>query len=151
MKAVATADPYGGLLTNQVENAASSILKGLMGQKTPKFHLDVRTKLGSCTLHGLHHRCIPDTEAAGYIAAKRKMFKEQYRVDQPFINVELHKFLPHWCKSDGEGEDDDSSKLRLTLLQWVVAFDRYAIAAAAASELSYASAMAHKDVVLQAC
>ena len=41
--------------------------------------------------------------------------------------------------------------LRLSMLQWMVAFDRYAIASAAAGQWSYADAMAHKDVVLEAC
>lgn len=151
-QAVATMDPYGGLLSNPLDMAASSFLKGLMpSRQPPKTHLDVRTKLNECTLVGLHHRCVPDTEAAGYIAVKRKLFKEQYRVGKPFVYVELHKFLPQWCKNRGEGEADESSKQRLTLLQWVVAFDRYAIAATVAGELSYTSAAAHKDVVLQVC
>ena len=63
--------------------------------------------------------------------------------------VELHKFLPHWAETAStEGATSDA---RLTMLQWVAAWDRYAIAATAAGEMTYASAAAHKDVILQAC
>jgi len=140
---VAMADPYG-----PVDNSAN---QGIVAQKPAEYHLDVRSKLAECTLASLPHRCLPDTEAAGFIAAKRKVFKERYCVNTPYVNVEMHKFLPTYCKNAGEMEAVEGGMHRLTILQWVAAVDRYAIAATVAGELSFASASAHKDVVLEAC
>ncbi len=47
------------------------------------------------------------------------------------------------------GKGKPRSKQKLSLLQWTAAFDRYAVAAASCGQMSYASALAHKDVVLQ--
>lgn len=147
---VSVADPHGGMPGPASDKTASSIAKDFVAQKA-EYHLDVRSKLKDCTLAGLPHRCLPDTEAGGFIAAKRKFFKERYRVTTPFVNVEMHKFLPTYCNNVGETEGEEGGKHRLTILQWVAAFDRYAIAATVAGDLSFASASAHKDVVLQAC
>ena len=64
--------------------------------------------------------------------------------------VDLHKFLPDYCcQPDRHPDADDTGKERLTITQGVAAYDKYAIAATVAGELSFASAWAHKDVVLQ--
>ena len=85
------------------------------------------------------------------------------------MNVDLRKFLPSWSDelaSPGDSEEEDESskslqdlanalgakpkeKRRLNLLQWGLAFDKYALAAAATKQLPYSSAMAHKEVCLQ--
>ena len=87
--------------------------------------------------------------AAGFSAATRKYFKERCQVSNPFVFVDLLKFLPDYCSNHAEWDADDAGKERLTMLQWVVAYDRYAIAAIVAGEMSFASASAHKDVGLQ--
>ena len=56
-----------------------------------------------------------------------------------------------------DGDDEPSKKSngphekhgRMSMLQWSAAFDRGAIAGAVTGEWDYASAMAHKDIVLQ--
>ena len=64
--------------------------------------------------------------------------------------VDLQKFLPDYCCQPDQ-DSEGSGKERLTILQWVAAYDRYAIASTVAGEWSFASAAAHKDVVLQVC
>ena len=90
-------------------------------------------------------------------------------VAKPFPYVDLRVYLPTWCADgrandqedtyeEGDGPNEASKNLakalgvpttkakpRLTLLQWEAAYDRWAVAAAAAGLLSYAAALKHKD------
>lgn len=75
----------------------------------------------------------------------------------------LHKYCPHWCIRGSvlEGTDEmpagGDKDEKLTLLQWMVASDRYALAMAACPNdgmsgpaiWPYEAAMAHKAICLE--
>jgi hypothetical protein len=86
-------------------------------------------------------------------------------VKQPFVYTEVKRFLPAWATEEGanegsESEDEPSAleqklnaalgvgkkkpKGTMSLVQWVAAFDSYALAAAATDQWTYAAAYAHK-------
>ena len=94
-------------------------------------------------------------------------------MSSPFILVDLSSYLPVWAT---DSPDDESSseeegfeskvrkkavKLagawgynqpkakRLNSMQWVVAFDRYAVAAAATGQMSIALALAYKNMIME--
>ena len=106
--------------------------------------------------------------------------------DYALVNLlcqDLMKYVPHWCNESGpmgfaESADGESGNMfleamrtlagshgsgsteksdKMSLLQWVVAFQRYALAAACSPIdgaqgnciWNYESAMAHMNVVLQ--
>ena len=59
-------------------------------------------------------------------------------------------FLSVIAAEDEEAELPIRSNGKMSQFQWISAFDRYAMAAAVTGEWSFAGAMAHKDIVMQA-
>ena len=83
---------------------------------------------------------------------------------RPFIFAELRKFLPYWLENDEDMEDASEcdmpegmralahslknvhrrEKKPMSPMQWSVAYDMYAIAAALTKQMPYSAALAHK-------
>jgi hypothetical protein len=90
-------------------------------------------------------------------------------VRQPFVYMDVRKFLPEWANDDKDVDDLDEEeqpewekklssalgvskkpvKATMPVVQWVAAYDAYALAAAATEQWSYAAAYAHKATCLQ--
>ena len=77
----------------------------------------------------------------------------------PFVYSDLRGFLPTWAASahgvddaDAEGDTADcgsKGQRALSWAEWHLAYDAWAIAAAATKQLSYARCVEHKRFVLQ--
>lgn len=131
-------------------------------------HVDVAARLSEVTLAGTSHLCTPRGELIDALATEAKRLRVK-GIANPFVAVDLAKYLPSWCalpsgSSDGDDEAVPSQAIRdlakalgasskqkryLSVFQWQVAFDQYAVAAAAAQQWSFVSSMAHKSVCLQ--
>jgi hypothetical protein len=103
------------------------------------------------------------------LATDAKKLKEK-GVKQPFVYTEVKRFLPAWATEEGANEgsesEDEPSELEqklnaalgvgkkkpkgtMSLVQWVAAYDSYALAAAATDQWSYAASYAHKAPVFR--
>ena len=58
--------------------------------------------------------------------------------------------LKNIAKALGAQVGQDKPKRHSSIFQWCIAWDRYAIAANATKQMTFASAMAHKDICMQA-
>ena len=116
-------------------------------------------------------------DACASEAAKKKSKKEslKHKECSPFVYQELIKYMPQWCvdardKDDLQAQEEEDENMermgrgfqalaerlgapkrtkKITdIMKWSIAFDRYAITAAAAKQLPYAAALAHKDICL---
>ena len=75
-------------------------------------------------------------------------------MDDPFVCVELRTFEPLWCKPHGLQEDETNDeatpkvkgKQRQSMPLWNVAYDKWALFAAARGQLSYAKCLEHKEL-----
>ena len=75
-------------------------------------------------------------------------------LDEPFVCVDLRNFEPLWCKTNEMQDDeaDDESKVKAKSKQrqqaprWNVAFDKWALFAAARGQLSFAKCLEHKEI-----
>ena len=134
-------------------------------------------------LLALVFRVIPDSNPVDQLATwARRLYRKGVRHPFPFQACRtlvsracrafvlwcqcLHKYCPHWCahktpdaEAESEGSSDSKDKdEKLSILQWAVAFDRYALACAVIPidgangppVWAYTSAMAHRSVVFQA-
>ena len=132
-------------------------------------HVDIEDGLRPYKLEKLPRPCWPKGALTDSLATDvGKLVKKG--IHGAFIYADLAKFLPFWCdvsgnKHESSDEDEEPSKavrdlaralggkektkVKLTMLQWQAAFDRYALAAAAAKQWDLHASMAHKDVVFQ--
>ena len=144
-----------------------SLIRALK-KEDPKVHVDLLSKLPAITLEDTASQCLPKGELVDDIETC-KTKRRSKGIAHPFIFVELAKYLPVWALKDPSQDvsDDDTpvskeilglakalgappkAKAKLSLVQWIAAFDRYAIAAAATNQLTLPAALAHKDLVLK--
>ena len=89
---------------------------------------------------------------------------------EPFVCVKMETFLPPWAmeqsseieESDANGKDrwnrqiaeamnsaPEKVKRTMGIVEWIAAFDRYALAAEVTCQMRFASALAHKNVCLR--
>ena len=152
---------------SSLQLAPTSLLQALR-KDDKKVHVDMANELKDVSLDCLSASTLPKGAQVDALASEVERLKAK-GVVAPFVHVELRKFLPSWCDElsspgDSSDEEDQSKavqdlaralgakpkeKRRLSLLQWCLAFDKYAIAAAATKQLSFDAAMAHKEVCLQ--
>ena len=136
-----------------------------------KVHIDLGATIPKLNLETLPQTCWPQSALVDALATEAKSRTNDGKV--PCIYQQLEKYLPSWCKVVGaevvvETETDEDKKLwgngfealakrlgaedkkqkKLDPLRWSVAYDRYALAAAATGQLSLGAAMAHKNTCL---
>ena len=123
------------------------------------------------TLHDLH----PELWPSPHLATEFREDKERLSklgVCDPFTCVDIgKKCLPPWAGDVSVGDDSDTEpakasviaslakelggkkdrrpQKKLTLIQWVASFERYALAAATAGQWALSSAFRHKDNVMR--
>ena len=89
---------------------------------------------------------------------------------RPFVFVDVRRFEPAWAESgespDSESEEEERSetaqevqkvlgltkkkpKTTLPIMQWISAFDHYAVAAAVTQQWSFAASYGHKMACLK--
>ena len=141
--------------------------------------VNVTAGLANIRLADLPHTCVPSGPLASALATKAKALRKK-GILRPFVfevlfllvqccsctgsavNLqELHDYLHHWCVSkpkDGiDAAEAEKVKQRLTVLQWTVAFDHFALTAAVCPIdgekgepiWRYSSAMCHKHIVFK--
>lgn len=133
-------------------------------------HIDLGAQLKKMDLNGLSRLCWPAGHLVDSLASDAAKLKRK-NIAKPFVYVEVSKFLPDWCSGMNtcvEPEPETKSpaveelarlilkdtappkqKKSLNMLQWQVAFDGLAVAAAAAGQWKFVSAMGHKQVCLK--
>ena len=146
---------------------AASLKKILLPKKLRR--LAIRDALININLEGLDHECLPAAEQGNKLATAKVCLSVQLfnfvlhfvrpamcqvnlhdkGILKPFVFAELKEFLPAWASQ--KEEDKSSSKKLLSFPLWSIAFDRYALAAAADGQLNYCKAMAHKNLVTKVC
>ena len=69
-------------------------------------------------------------------------------IRSPFVHIDLRKFLPTWGQSEGQKAEaaSEGDKGALLPFQWAIAWDKYALAAAATGQLTPQAGMAHKMI-----
>ena len=135
-----------------------------------KVHIDLGATVPKLSLTTLPQTCWPQSALVDALAQEAKNRTHEGRV--PFVYQQVEKYLPSWCKLVGAEvvveEDPETEKLgrgfealakklgaedkkqrKLDPVRWLVAFDRYALAAAATGQLTLGAAMAHKDTCLR--
>ena len=145
----------------------------MLKKEDPKEHVDLKSKQPRMTMEDTDSSCLPERKLVDDIASNITRLKKK-GIRQPFIYVDLAKYVPFWAqpgaskdKSDPNREEilvsdevkgmakvfgvETKSEHKLTLIQWMAAFDRYAIAAAANGQLTMPQALAHKNLVLNVC
>ena len=95
--------------------------------------------------------------------------KKDKEVSKPFPFADFKRYLPSWFEHSRTDEEESAdeptgaaaslakalgvqnkkAQQHLSLLQWTAAFDRYALAAAAAGVLNFTNALKHKDNCLK--
>ncbi len=149
----------------------SEVLANQFGKKkvtAKKVHFMLGQHIDAITLRGLSQEFWPvgaamDSAASQgvYLLAKLEEAGSK-RVTEPFVHVDLRDFKPHWCKvgeaapSDSEDELEASKgfkalasalgaqakkKQRQPVVRWSVAFDKWAIFAAARGHLILVSVL----------
>ena len=152
--------------TEALQKALGGLLEEKKKEKEkPKLQLD--KALGGLTLKHLDPVLWPKAAEGDELLVLVQKQKEK-GVGQPFPYAELRKYLPTWCEAGRHTEESDDEptetaahlakalgvpakrhKPHLTLLQWVAAYDRFAVASAAAGLWSYTDALKHKDNCLR--
>jgi hypothetical protein len=121
-------------------------------------------------LTGIRQSCKPGADVVDSLAHDVACARKKGALN-PFIFVELSKFLPYWASGgecDAQRSDDDgdsysrvaqdlakalgaapTARRQLTPLQWSICFDRYSLAAVATGQLDFACALAHKNVCME--
>ena len=124
-------------------------LMNAMRKESQHVHIDLEAELKRMGFGDWHHALRPDGEKVDALATQAQKLRNK-GIQDPFIFSELKNFLPCWSgaqpESDASSDDEPrhkhdkarakrSSKIQnLSLLQWVSAFDRYAMAAAATNQ-----------------
>ena len=130
--------------------------------------MDLAEGLKRATLTCLQPDLWPRSSAVDQMATEAKKMRDK-GVRQPFVYMDVRKFLPEWANDDKDVDDLDEEeqpewekklssalgvskkpvKATMPVVQWVAAYDAYALAAAATEQWSYAAAYAHKATCLQ--
>ena len=138
------------------EVATRAALEVMKCAPAPVVSVDVRGALSNISLDGLEFGCLPQSSAADTLGSKGAALVKK-KIARPFIFAEISDFVPHWCitrRGDETGDDATpatSARQRLTIMQWSVGFERYALAAAATDPVQweFAASYAHKDIIMQ--
>ena len=160
-----------------VASASSDPMQTLMKalkKDNPKVHVNVAERLKETSLDSLPQTCWPPGVVTDALATEASQL-QKLGVVKPFVFVDLRKYVPAWCADVQTGAQDflehrahdadgDSMlqlakvlenrneatkpKRLLSIFQWGIAFDRYAVAAAAANQMPFVTALMHKDVCL---
>ena len=139
-------------------------LMNAMRKDSQHVHIDLDAELKRMGFGDWHHALRPDGEKVDALATQAQKLRNK-GIQDPFIFSELKNFLPCWSgaqpESDASSDEEPSHKYdkarakrssktqNLSLLQWVSAFDRYAIAAAATNQWPLHASMKHKDNCLR--
>ena len=138
-------------------------------KEEPRKHVKLTEELSKVTLLGCCSAVLPSGAVCDELATSIDKLKLKH-VKTPFVYVDLRKFLPHWaCVDSGEDSEDsegeasmlkkiacavqqqpqDKKHYKWSMTTWAIAYDRYALAAAATKQLSYSAALAHKTICFQ--
>lgn len=104
----------------------------------PKQHIDLQKTVPQLTLHDLPYTSWPKSLEVDVLASAVEKKRKDTGVRDPFVYIDVEKFLPSWAKAkelDRDGEEEaqphGKSKEKLQdIMLWSLAFDRYAMAAA---------------------
>ena len=145
-------------------------------KETAFVHVNLAEKIKDISLKDLPQQHWPKGAAVDALATEVQVLKTKKNIPNPFVAVDLHKFLPYWITQGSNGacadvEDDDKgdsalaqatsrladawgaphkvNKKRLDILSWQVAFDKYAVAAHSCNQWSFGASMAHKEICLR--
>ncbi|CAK0791693.1 unnamed protein product, partial [Prorocentrum cordatum] len=155
------------------QEPVSALLQTLQGGRMPAVHVDIAAGLGGMTLAGLPASCWPSPQLTDWVQGQVKA-AESKGITKPFLYMPIKKFLPYYAADkrqpdDPEGErgvarsfaqeiargicqargPDKKQGDLPSILQWCVAFDRWAIVAALTGQMPLAASMSHKEVVMQ--
>ncbi|CAK0826970.1 unnamed protein product [Prorocentrum cordatum] len=155
------------------QEPVSALLQALQGGRRPAVHVDIAAGLGGMTLAGLPASCWPSPQLTDWVQGRVKA-AESKGIAKPFLYMPIKKFPPYYAADkrqpdDPEGEcgversfaqeiargickargPDKKQGDLPSILQWCVAFDRWAIVAALAGQMPLTASMAHKEVVMQ--
>ena len=139
-----------------------------MRKQDKTLHVDMPSVLKKVSLDSLLDCSLPKGAQVDCLATEIDRLKQK-GIASPYIFVDLKKYLPTWCdelNQAGESSDEEETskavqelaramgakpkeKRSLNLLQWGLAFDKYAIAATATNQMTFAATVAHKDICLQ--
>ena len=125
----------------------------------PQVTVVIGDNLKNVSLRDLPADLWPRPSAVNQLATEAAKQKKK-GATTPFVYADVKKFVPEWATGaegyQGEsGSDEDARATRkrtkntLPMLQWVAAYDSYAVAAAIAGQWNYAASFAHKAVCLQ--
>ena len=154
-----------------VSRQALSNLATAMRLEDKSVRVPMESMLKQTTLAGLGKSCLPQGALVDELATQASKLVKR-GVTKPFVAVDLRKYVPHWCavgSMDSMEDAEEPSSMGkevgkvmakqlgyqekpqkgLTIMQWQLACDRFAIAAAACDQLKYTSAMAHKVVCMK--
>jgi hypothetical protein len=161
-------------MASSSSESALSLMRAIK-KDNPKVHVNVADRLKETSLTGLPQSCWPLGAATDALATEVSQLVK-HGVVKPFVLADLRKFVPSWCadlqngskqfsedyapdgnsdclrelaKAIKERESNSKPKRLLSIFQWGIAFDRYAIAASATNQMDFVTAMCHKDVCLQ--
>ena len=144
-------------------------------KKVEKLHVDLGTKVPAIDLRCLKQPSWPKSAATDDLATEVARLKKR-GIDEPYVFRDLKEFLPFWAEfkdadktqDEAIAEDEMSSDYKalasvlekkfggpakpkkwLDIVRWSVAFDKFALAGAVVEhQLSFAAALAHKDVCM---
>ena len=157
-----------------VDGASRQALSNLataMRTEDTSVRVPMESMLKQTTLAGVCKECLPPGALVDELATQASKFSKR-GVTKPFVAIDLRKYVPHWCATgsiDSMEDAEESSSMGkevgkvmakqlgyqakpqkgFTIMQWQLAFDRYAIAAAACDQLKFTSAMVHKIVCMK--
>jgi len=154
------------------QEPVSALLQALQGGRKPAVHVDIAAGLGSMTLAGLPASCWPSPQLTDWVQGQVRA-AESKGITKPFLYMPIKKFPPYYAADKRQPDapeecgversfaqeiargicqarDPDKKQGDLpSILQWCVAFDRWAIVAALTSQMPLTASMAHKEVVMQ--
>ena len=153
-------------------DSVSAFLQALQGGRKPVAHVNIAAGLGRVSLADLPASCWPSPQLTDWVQSQVKA-AEGRGIQKPFLYLPIKKFLPHYATDKRQpsaseecveersfaeeiargicqARDPDRKQGDLpSILQWCVAFDRWAIVAELTGQMAYAASMAHKEVVMQ--
>ena len=158
--------PHGtfgsGMATNDPYESFSA-LNEFLGQRkkaAKKVHYMLGQDLEKIRIGNLAKDAWPDGNAMNTVVAEGAkrvaLLSEAGTIDpdEPFVFADLRTFEPKWCHANDSKEESEDildkpknkCKQRQPTPRWNVAFDKWAIFAAARGHLSLARAMEHKEI-----
>ncbi|CAK0839412.1 unnamed protein product, partial [Prorocentrum cordatum] len=121
------------------QGPVGALLQALHGGRKPAAHVDIAAGLGSTFSAGLPLSRWPPPRLADWAQGQAP---EERRAGRPFAE-EIARGV---CRA--RGPDKKQGDLPI-ILQWCVAFDRWAIVAELAGRALFAASMAHEEVAMQ--